>query len=115
MAEEDDKTYLKRVADRLPVPRQLPETYGDYFLLDGAEVVAVDELRPAKTPGENAGPALNAAKFMLAASRGLVARRAPLSVRRLPGGGYLVVDGNATLAAVSRYGWRAVPVIVRHD
>jgi hypothetical protein len=107
---EDDKAYLKRVADELPRPSELPEDHALYFEESDARIVSIDRLRSSKSLAENEASSRNAEKFFGAARAGVVARRKPLSVRTNADGSFLVLDGNASLVAAQRLGWKTLPV-----
>jgi len=92
-------------------PTTLPEQHELYFNLDAnTRMVPIEDLISSKTPEENAKGAANGAKRMAASAAGEIGRRAPITVRPLPDGKYLVLDGNGTLTAAQNYGWRHMPV-----
>lgn len=105
---ESDKDYSKRVIDQLPNPEELPEEMALYFNTGKGDLVSVKDLigeeRGAKTD--------NAAKRMWAASKGLLSKRDPISVEKV-GDKYKVLDGNTTLAAAKKYGWKKIIVNVQ--
>jgi hypothetical protein len=97
--------------DNGAVPTHLPEQHELYFNLDQhTRMVPIEDLISSKTPEENAKGAVNGAKRMAASAAGEIGRRAPITVRPLPNGKYLVLDGNGTLTAAQNYGWRHMPV-----
>jgi hypothetical protein len=101
---------LKEI-DAGAAPTQLPEQHELYFHLDAnTRMVPVEDLISSKTPEENAKGAANGAKRMAASAAGEIGRRAPITVRPLPDGKFLVLDGNGTLTAATNYGWRHMPV-----
>lgn len=109
---EADKQYLKRVANELPDPAELPEDHEKYFNMEGATAIPLDKLVSAKTDAENAKGGNNAPKFMRAAYDGKVARRDPITVTPMGDGRYKVTDGNGTFTGVKKHGWKSLPVIV---
>lgn len=54
----------------------------------------------------------NAARLMAAAAAGMVPKRAPLRVRACLDGGWLVLDGNSTLAVARLSAWSVLPCLV---
>jgi hypothetical protein len=109
---ETDKEFAKRVIDTGPVPSSMAEEYGNYFDLRGEYlVVPLDQLVSSKTSEETRDSGVNAARRMLAADRGQLSKREPITVRR-EGDKFRVVDGNSTVAAARQYGWKALPVRV---
>jgi hypothetical protein len=97
--------------DKGAAPTTLPEQHELYFKLDEhTRMVPIEDLISSKTPEENIKGAANGAKRMAASAAGEIGRRAPITVRPLPDGKYLVLDGNGTLTAATNYGWRAMPV-----
>src|SRR3954471_16573895 len=91
---ESDRQYLKRIAHALPMPKWLPEQHDAYFALDNSTVLTLGQLRSSKSHEENQKAGENAAKFMAAARACVVTKRAPIPVRSLSDGLFLVVDGN---------------------
>ena len=112
---ESEQAYLKRLPFCLPDPESLPERYEDYFLLDGAEFLPLELLISSKTDGENATSGRNAAKLMAAAREGVVSKRSPIRVRQGSSGRFIIVDGNATVAAARAWGWELIPAEVERD
>jgi hypothetical protein len=101
---------LKEI-DAGAAPTQLPEQHELYFKLDEhTRMVPIEDLISSKTAEENAKGAANGAKRMAASAAGEIGRRAPITVRPLPDGKFLVLDGNGTLTAATSYGWRHMPV-----
>jgi N12 class adenine-specific DNA methylase len=108
---ETDKAFAKRIVDKRAAPASLPEDYGLYFNMDGAKVVPIADLVSTKTAAENEKGSNNGAKRMAAAAAGELSTRAPITVMPSETAGkYEVVDGNGTLASVSKYGWKSLPV-----
>jgi hypothetical protein len=102
--------------DKGPVPATLPEEHALYFKIDAdTKFVPIADLISSNTPEENAKGAANGAKRMAAAATGEIGRRAPITVRRLPDGKFLVLDGNGTMTAAMNYGWRSLPVKTERD
>src|SRR5215472_2998821 len=92
-------------------PASLPEDHANYFKLDAnTQIVPIADLISSKTPEENAKGATNGAKRMAASARGELGKRAPITVRPLENGKFLVLDGNGTMTAASNYGWKNLPV-----
>jgi ppGpp synthetase/RelA/SpoT-type nucleotidyltranferase len=97
--------------DKGPSPERLPETHELYFKLDAdTHTVPIEDLISSKSPEENIKGSVNGAKRMAASAAGELGKRAPITVRPLPGGKYLVLDGNGTMTAAKNYGWRSLPV-----
>jgi len=111
-AGEDDKTFAKRVVDKRPTPKELPEKHEDYFKMKRATVMPIDKLVSSKSDEENRQGGTNGAKRMAAAAKGELSKRAPLSVEPMGDGKYLITDGNGTYTSVKDYGWKAIPVKV---
>jgi len=109
---ETDKVFAKRVVDKRPEPKTLPEKYDDYFIMDKATVVPIGDLVSSKSDAENAQGGGNAAKRMEAAAAGELSKRDPITVQRRPDGKYLILDGNGTYTSVKGYGWKSMPVLV---
>ena len=110
---ETDKAFAKRVIDKRQAPAALPENHGDYFTMDGARVVPIADLISTKSAEDNGKGRENGAKRMVAAAAGELSKREPILVKpAAEPGKFEVVDGNGTLASVSRYGWKALPVTV---
>ena len=101
---------LKEI-DAGQAPRELPEEHGRYFKLDAdTRIVPMADLVSSKTPEENAKGAANGAKRMAASAAGEIGRRAPITVRPIAGGKYLVLDGNGTMTAAKQFDWQSMPV-----
>jgi hypothetical protein len=84
-----------------------------YFLLgEGTPVVPVARLVPTKLPESQPDSVAVAAQRMAEAADGARPRRAPISVRDLGNGSYVIVDGNATYGAAAQAGWPDLPVVV---
>lgn len=107
-AAESDPDYHARIKAEMPAPKELPEDEARYFQVDGAITIPLDKLRTIK-PGRSAE---GASKFMAAAYHGKIDRRAPIKVTPNADGTYDVKDGNGTLAAATKHGWRALPAMV---
>ena len=107
---EDDKTFAKRVIDKRPAPKELPEKHEDYFNMEGATVVPLSSLVSGKTAEENKQGGDNGAKRMAAAANGELSKRDPITVEPMGDGKYLITDGNGTFTTVQKYGWKAIPV-----
>lgn len=111
---EADKAFAKRVVDKRSAPSALPENYESYFNMEGATVVPMANLISTKSEEENQQGGDNGPKRMVAAAAGELSKRGPITV--MPSdkqtGKYEVVDGNGTLTSVSKYGWKALPVMV---
>jgi hypothetical protein len=88
----------------------LVEDLDRYFLPDGRaiEILLVD-LRPSRRRPEGVA---NAQRLMAAAAVGAHPKRAPINVRRLADGSFLIVDGNSTFAVAKAAGWRSLRCIV---
>ncbi|MCC7144235.1 MAG: ParB N-terminal domain-containing protein [Candidatus Eisenbacteria bacterium] len=105
---ESDKDYAKRTIDEGPDVRSLPEDHASYFETDGAQIIPLDRLVPTKK--QRSGD--KAAKRMAAVTRGLLSKRAPITVRPISGGRYEIIDGNASYQAALEHGWKAIPADV---
>jgi ppGpp synthetase/RelA/SpoT-type nucleotidyltranferase len=102
-----------RAIDARRMPPRLPENHDLYFDMEKADrVVSIGDLVSSKTDEENAKGGRNAPKRMAATAAGEIAKRPPITVRPLPDGKFLVVDGNGTLSGVKQYGWQNMPVQV---
>ncbi len=115
---ESDKEYAKRVIDKREAPKELPG--GDqskYFAVTkDSKTVPIDKLVSSKSPEENETSWANAAKRMQAATKGELSLRAPISVTPIgTTGKYRVLDGNGTLTAAQKYGWKEMAVTVTDD
>lgn len=92
-------------------PMKLEEDHDLYFKeLDRAQIVAIDELRLSKAASAQPRSVEVARIRMTEAAAGRRGRRAPLDVVEEQGGGFLIVDGNATFAVAQRAGWQTIPV-----
>lgn len=108
---ETDKEFAKRVVDKRPAPKDLPEKHDDYFNMDGATVMPLDKLVSGKTAEENKQGGENGAKRMAAAAKGELSKRDPITVQPIAGSDkYEITDGNGTFTTVQKYGWKAIPV-----
>ena len=107
---ETDKEFAKRVIDKRPAPKELPEKHDDYFKMDGATVMPLDKLVSGKSAEENKQGGDNGAKRMAAAAKGELSKRDPITVEPMADGKYLITDGNGTFTTVQKYGWKAIPV-----
>lgn len=109
---EDDTAYGKRLAEASPDPDHLPEDHGRYFNdHPDAKHVPIDQLHPTKDEEHNERSGRNGARIMAAAYHGAVGKRDPVSVRKREGGGFEVTDGNGTLTAAKKHGWKTLPVV----
>jgi len=111
---ETDKAFAKRVVDKRPPPKELPEDHSKYFNTEGSQDIPLEDLISAKSEEENAQGAENGAKRMEAASRGELSKRGPITVQKQPNGKYLITDGNGTYSSVKKYGWKSLPAIVEN-
>jgi hypothetical protein len=92
---------------------ELRDDFALYFeALEGSTAIPVISLVPTKLPATQPEAVARAAERMRAAAAGELARRQPITVRALPGGRYLILDGNATYGAAIRAGWSSVPATV---
>lgn len=113
---EDDKTYLKKHADKLPSPRHVPEEHERFFNMGATtKTVPMDKIVSSKTDAENEQGGKNAPKFMMAAYHGKVAKRDPVKVEKQPDGTFKVVDGNGTFTGAKAAGWKNLPVEVTNE
>lgn len=105
--DERDKDYIKRVADSLPMPSELPEDHNRYFNLEKAKTMfPVSQLRAAGTTNG----AARSPKLMRAAYDGHLPKRDPITVGMSRDGVVHVLDGKATLEAAKQFGWKHLPV-----
>ena len=109
---ESDRAFLSRIMPILPTPDRLREQHTDYFECAGATILPLHVLRTTKGEHENAVSGANAAKAMAAAQAGVVAKRAPVTVRPNGDGSFDIQDGNATFTAARTYGWTGIPVLI---
>lgn len=108
---EDDKSYSKRVVDKMDAPEHVPEAHDRYFNTDKANAtVPLDKLVSTKSDEENAQGGENAPKRFLAAYHGKLSKRDPIKVKPTGDGKYEVTDGNGTLTAAKKAGWSSLPV-----
>ena len=70
---------------------------------------------PMFLSGKKNDPRQTAYERMLDASRGLIRKRRPITVRRNINRKFYVVDGNATSQALMLTGWEKVPVEILHN
>lgn len=92
---------------------ELREDFALYFEpLEGSIALPLMSLVPTKLPETQPEAVAGAAQRMRAAAAGELARRQPITVRSLPGGRYLILDGNAKYGAVVRAGWSSIPAKV---
>lgn len=75
----------------------------------GAVDLPLESLSPTRARPEGIR---NAARLMDLAALGSHPRRAPLSVRPRPGGGWDVLDGNSTFAIARERGWPTIRCLV---
>jgi hypothetical protein len=90
---------------------KLAEEHDKYFHTDKATgKVPMDKLVSSKTPGENEQSGKAAHRRMQDAAHGKLPKRDPISVQKTPDGKYKVTDGNGTLTAAQKAGWKTMPV-----
>lgn len=115
MPGESDKAFAKRAVDVRDAPTELPEKPDRYFKRPaGTQDMKISRLISSKSDADNKQGGDNGAKRMMAAAKGELSKRAPVTVmpsEKVPGS-FEVVDGNGTLTTVKRYGWSKLPVIV---
>ena len=105
MTAKKEQNRMSAEEERLP---EEPERYFD--LSDGTAVLLdLASLRPIRA--RESGIA-NARNYMLAAYRGEMARRKPISVEENGDGTYTVMDGNSTYAVAAAEGWQRLPARV---
>lgn len=108
---ESDKQYAKRVVDKGPAPKHLPEEHDKYFNTEGSTHVPLHKLHSTKSDDENAQGGDNGPKRMLAAYHGHLGKRDPVTV--MPHAEHAdqfeVVDGNGTLTSAKKLGWQGLP------
>lgn len=110
------KAEQKEFARNNPVPAALPEAHDRYFdIPKGAMTIRIADLVSSKTDAENESGGANAAKLLRGAYDGKITRRPPITVERVGDGKYRVIDGNGTLTALKRFGWKSVPAIEPRD
>ncbi|HMG47948.1 MAG TPA: hypothetical protein VK614_10870 [Allosphingosinicella sp.] len=97
--------------DPEPIIPSLPENHAAYFVLDErVRILPLERLTATRMRPEGVG---NAARYMLAASRGEMPRRQPIDVEPAGGEGWRILDGNSTFAVARLSGWRSIPCLVR--
>jgi len=109
---ETDKQFAKRVVDKRPSPKALPEDHAKYFNMDEAKLVPLETLVSTKTAEQNAKGGETGPKRMEAAARGELAKRDPITVMRDPRdpNKFQILDGNGTFTAAQQAGWKQMPV-----
>jgi hypothetical protein len=111
----------QQLATRLSMPLDdrtpgLPDKPDNYFNTEKADMLApIDMLRSIKSPEDNIQSSESAVGRMREALQGSADKRDPITVRQLPDGSYEVVDGNATLTAAQRLGWKQLPIKVDNE
>jgi hypothetical protein len=113
---EDDKSYAKRVVDKMPQPNHLPEDHDKYFKnTENATNVPIDKLHSTKSDEENQQGGDNSPKRMQAALHGKLGKRDPITVTPHPDkpGHYHVQDGNGTYTGAKAAGWKTMPVNIK--
>jgi hypothetical protein len=89
----------------------LPEDHPAYFILDAhSRILPVDRLTPTRMRPEGVS---NAARYMLAASRGEMSKRKPIDVEPCGEDRWRVLDGNSTFEVAKLSGWKSIPCLVR--
>lgn len=89
----------------------LPENPAAYFLPDeDAQLLPLDSLEAIRRRPEGVR---NAARLMLAASKGEVPRREPLRVEPIVPGRWRILDGNSTFAVAKLSRWKSIPCVIR--
>jgi len=112
---ESDGAFARRAIDPGPLPVHLPDDPESCFVtLTDTKWIDIDCLHGREPVLPEATFWHNAAKRMAAACAGVIGRRGPLSAVPREDGTWRVLDGNATLEAARRYGWRRLPVRDRH-
>jgi hypothetical protein len=114
---ESDKEFAKRVIAKRESPKSLPEKYNRYFHMSAqnVKIIPLDKLVPSKPEEQTKVEGERATKYMDAASNGELEKREPLTVKRLPGGKFEIVDGNGTFSGVKQYGWKGLPAVVEGE
>jgi hypothetical protein len=97
---------LKVPADVVKAARVLPHAPERYFEIGNSVLLPLASLIQSRARPDGIS---NAVKLMSEAYDGRRTRRAPISVRRLDGGRYLVVDGNSTAVVAAAAGWPVIP------
>lgn len=89
--------------------RELPYDVDRYFIpAAGAELLPLENLVMTRARPEGVA---NAAILMRDAYAGQHPRRAPIAVRALPEGDFLVKDGNSTVLNAIASGWPRIPCL----
>jgi hypothetical protein len=87
--------------------KQLPEAPWKYFIkTPGAMLVPLSKLETTRARPKGIA---NAEPHMARAYTGEGKRRKPISVKKLGGGKYRVMDGNSTTAIARKHGWKSIP------
>ena len=93
-------------ATRIEKPTRLKQSHDRYFTNPpGSAEVPLSKVQMIRArPSGIEHAAVNMAK----AAEGSGPKRAPISLRKLPGGKFEVVDGNSTVAVARRHGWTTI-------
>jgi hypothetical protein len=102
-------TEIKVAVDVVKAARALPHAPERYFEIGNSVLLPLANLIQSRARPDGIS---NAVKLMSEAYDGHRARRAPIRVRRLNGGRYLVVDGNSTAIVAAAAGWPVIPCSV---
>ena len=89
----------------------LPEDTWAYFVQSqDAKLLPLASLEPTRRRPDGVR---NAAAYMLAASRGGMAKRDPLLVELSAPNRWRILDGNSTFAVAELSGWKLLPCVIR--
>ncbi|MCY1335272.1 hypothetical protein D9M68_468120 [compost metagenome] len=90
---------------------RLPDDHSLYFDLSEPHLlIPLQQLVNARARERGI---VNANRHMVAAAKGSLEKRKPLTVQSLGDELWLVVDGNSTLLNARHSGWRAIPCCIR--
>jgi hypothetical protein len=107
--DDSEITEVRVAADVVKAARLLPHAPERYFEIGNSVLVPLASLIQSRARPEGIS---NAVRLMSKAYESRRARRAPIRVRRLNGGSYLVVDGNSTAIVAAAAGWPDIPCSV---
>lgn len=110
---ETDPQYIKRVVNKMPVPKSLPSAPAKYFNTAGTKSVSTALLGASPSSGGQGLMAFaSTAKVMAAAYHGAVDKLDPPKVMApvKAGGSYAVLGNSAPIAAAKHYGWGTMAV-----
>jgi hypothetical protein len=96
---------LELSAETAAIARALSFDHELYFQTETGFEIGLADLVQSRVRPEGVAAA---ARYMLAAARGEMGLRAPVSVRRRATGGFTVLDGNSTVTVARAAGWPTI-------